>query len=443
MSTFTGERTDFTGDIDNVLIHEADRIGYDIHRENVHTSPWIDLTPKGVFPEGMGYRMQSLIYERSLPTNAAGDTLGLTWGDFTASSLVTGRDNSVQVQGANGLLNGSTVDTLGPLNNQSAGGADVPPAHIDWQKRLEPYSLQRATVQSPEINVEELRFAAHQQEQLTAAFDALAEGVRYSWEERYRDEYQRVARQVVECLSAGTDVSQTTVTGGDASDRFDNGVPNANVANISNAVLDRIYNKLVRSGGGRNPWGRENGRPVFGLVCSSEASYQLMTESEIRTDVRESSRVDELLAPLGVMKGFRGFYHIVDDLAPRYRAADGDAGYTAGDYVRIEPFTIASNVVVPNGEYESTDAKYEVAYVLHKEVMCSLIPNPVAGVKDAKFDPVDYSGKFHWLNIKSVDLNPLGTVGHFLGVLASATKPLKTQFGFALIYDRTSTTAAT
>lgn len=444
MSTFSGTRTTGLADIDAVLVQEANRIGADIHAENVHTSPWLDLIPKGTFPEGMGYRLQSLIYERALPTNAAQDTIGLTWGDFAGpSGFKSGQDHSGQVSGTAGLLNDSVSDFHGPLANDALGGAaSTNPSRIDWQKRLEPYSLKRAVVWSPEINVDDLRFAAHRAEQLSASFDALAEGVRYGWEERYRDEYQRVVYHVVECLSSGTNVSQTSVTGADANDRFDNGAADANVVNISNPVLDKIYNALIRAGAGKKAWGMENGRPQFALICSSTASYTLMTESEIRTDVRESSRVDELLAPLGVSKGFRGFYHVIDDLAPRYRAASSDAGYTDGDYFRVEPYTISSGVIVPNSAYEADAAKYEVAFVLHKEVMQSLIPNPISGQGQVKFDPVDYSGKFHWVNIKSVDINPLGTIGHFLGVLASATKPLKTRFGYALIYDRTSTTAA-
>lgn len=442
MSTFSGARSDYTGDIDAVLIQEANRIGSDIHAENVHTSPWLDLIPKGTFPEGMGYRLQSLIYERALPTNEAQDTIGLTWGDFAASALTSGQDHSAQVSGTAGLLNDSASDFVGPLNNKTTGGSDIPPSRIDWQKRLEPYQLKRATVWSPEINVEDLRFAAHAAEQLSASFDALSEGVRYGWEERGRDEYQRVVYHVVECLASATDITATSTSGGDTTDRFDNGAPVGTIVNIGNAVLDRIYNALVRAGAGKMAWGRENGRPIFGLICSSEASYTLQTESEIRTDVRESSRVDELLAPLGISKGFRGFYHIIDDLAPRYRAASSDAGYTDGDYFRVEPYTISSSVVVPNSAYEASTAKYEVLFVLHKEVMESLIPNPVAGKSGVSFDPVDYSGRFHWINIKSVDLNPLGTVGNYLGVLASATKPLKTRFGYAVIYDRTNGTAA-
>ena len=444
MSTFSGTRSDGVLDIDSVLVQEANRIGADIHAENVHTSPWMDLIPKGNFPEGMGYRLQSLIYERALPTNAAQDTIGLTWGDFAGpSGFKSGQDHSASVTGTAGLLNDSVSDYHGPLANADAGGgADTGPSRIDWQKRLEPYSLKRATVWSPEINVDDLRFAAHRNEQLSASFDALAEGVRYGWEERYRDEYQRICNFVVECI-ASTNASLTAIAAGAGStdDKFDNGIPGTTL-NIGNGVLDKIYNALVRGGAGKKAYGMENGRPIFGLVLSSEASYTLMTESNIRTDVNESSRVDELLAPLGVSKGFRGFYHIIDDLAPRYRVASSDTGYTNGDFFRVEPYTISSNVIIPNSAYEAVTAKFEVAFVLHKEVMEALIPNPVSGASGVTFDPVDYSGKFHWVNIKSVDLNPLGTVGNFLGVLASATKPLKTKFGYAIIYDRTHATAA-
>lgn len=446
MSTFSGARADGLDAIDAVLVQEANRIGADIHAETVHTSPWLDLIPKGTFPDGMGYRLQSLIYERSLPTNAAGDTLGLTWGDFAGpSGFQSGQDHSAQVTGTAGLLNDSVSDFHGPLANDALGGAaTTQPARMDWQKRLEPYSLKRAVVWSPEINIEDLRFAAHRAEQISAAVEALAEGVRYSWEERYRDEYQRVCEYVIEALDATT-LTTTSLSGGDANDRVDNAVPTANIRNLGNALLDRIYNVLVRSGAGKNAWGRENGRPVFGLVCSSTASRWLITEGSsgtVRSDVRESSRVDELLEPLGVSKSFRGWYHIIDDLAPRYRVASSDTGYTNGDYFRVEPYAISSNVIVPNSAYEATTAKYELAFVLHKDVMQSLIPNPLGSANGLSFDPTDYSGKFNWVNIKSVDLNPLGTIGNFLGVLASATKPLKTKFGYVIVFDRTSTTAA-
>jgi hypothetical protein len=208
---------------------------------------------------------------------------------------------------------------------------------------------------------------------------------------------------------------------------------------ISNKVLDMTYFRLVRGGAGTNAYGRENGRPVFTLVCSSEASYFLQTESGFRDDVRyNNSKVSELIAPLGVEKSFRGFYHLVDDLAPRYNLdtdTDGVGADTAdGSLNRVHPYTATSGVISTNAAYETAD--YEAAYVLHQDVMESQIPEPISGGNGLKFDPVNYRGKFSWKNIPSVDLNPDGTIGFFRGVLASASKPIKTEFGFVILYKR-------
>jgi len=199
-------------------------------------------------------------------------------------------------------------------------------------------------------------------------------------------------------------------------------------AMISNKVLDTVYFRLVRGGAGTNAYGRENGRPVFALVCSSEASYFLQTEAGFRDDVRyNNSKVSDLIAPLGVEKSFRGFYHLVDDLAPRFTAS-------TGTLTRVQPYTATSGVITSNAAYETAD--YEAAYILHQDVMESQIPEPISGNNGLKFDPVNYRGKFAWKNIPSVDLNPDGTIGFFRGVLASASKPIRTEFGFVILYKR-------
>ena len=72
---------------------------------------------------------------------------------------------------------------------------------------------------------------------------------------------------------------------------------------------------------------------------------------------------------------------------------------------------------------------YEAAFVMHPEVCEALIPNPMSGSNGLSFDPVNYRGKFDWKNIANEITNPDGTIGFFRGVLASATKPIKTEFG--------------
>ena len=420
-------QTDANTAIDTILTQEANRIGQDIHRRTLHVSPWMDLIKQTSFPDGMGYTLGTLIYDRALPTTTAnGSTLGTNWidvGGATSESLVT---SSTLDQ----IITGSKDTNIGAGTNNANGKS-----FISFARQLKQYSLKRATVESPRINVEDLRFAAYRTEQLRAVMDALTDATKYSWEERYRDEYDRICANYVICEPTGTVITSTGKEGNASAD-IDFGAAGATPsANISNKILDSIYFRLVRAGAGTNAYGRENARPVFALVCSSEASYALQTEAGFRDDVRyNNAKVSELIAPLGVEKSFRGFYHLIDDLAPRF-TDDGD-----GNLTRVLPYTASSGVVTPNASYET--APIEAAYILHQDVMESQIPEPISGSNGLTFDPVNYRGKFAWKNIPSIDLNPDGTVGFFRGVLASASKPIKTEFGFVVLFSRTSATPA-
>ena len=281
--------------------------------------------------------------------------------------------------------------------------------------------------------------------------DLMTEATAYTWENRYRDEYERLAGNLVSAQTTGSVVSSVVDGNGDGTsaqafedvsvagtmDLTTSGVGNTDIspdANISNALLDKVYYQNVRKGAGRDAYGRENGRPVFAIVCSSEASYALQTESGFRDDVRyNAAKVSELIAPLGVEKSFRGYYHMVDDLAPRYEIA-------AGVLTRVLPYTTASGIVADNPAYEV--APIEAAFILHSEVMESQIPNPFSGSNGLSFNACDYKGKFNWLNIAHEDKNPDGTTGFFRGILASASKPIKTEFGYVVLFKRDSATPA-
>ena len=278
--------------------------------------------------------------------------------------------------------------------------------------------------------------------------DIMTQVTRNTWEDRYRSEFEKASDNVVQCKAAGSVFTAgkegytIPVALGDV-DAGTDGADDASVAdaNISNAVLDKSYFQLIRAGAGSNAYGRENGRPVFALVCSSEASYQLQTEAGFRDDVRyNNAKVSDLIAPLGIEKSFRGFYHLVDDLAPRFGTASAEVD-AADLLVPIPPYTVNGGKATPNANYES--AEYEVAFILHPEVCEAQIPNPLSGGNGLSFDPINYRGKFDWKNIANEITNPDGSIGFFRGVLASATKPIKTEFGYAIIFKRTSNTPAT
>ena len=126
---------------------------------------------------------------------------------------------------------------------------------------------------------------------------------------------------------------------------------------------------------------------------------------------------------------------MIDDLAPRY--TDG----SDGAITRVEPYTVTNGIATVNDNYDS--AEYEVAYVLHPSVYESQIPAPFGGSNGITFNPVDYSGEFKWTNILSESTNPDGTIGFFRGILAAASKPIKTEHGYAVIFKRDDTTAST
>ena len=430
--------------INTILAEEANRIGADVHKQMLHTSPWIDLVKKSAFPEGMGYQITTLIYDRSLPTtDETGNAYGLSWadvanlnGDANVLTNTSGLDQPLKdaaesVQGANGGV---------PAGTDSRG-------YINFSKKLRSYSIKRAIVESPRINVDDLRYAAHRQDQLRAIIDNLGEATRHSWADRYRDEFDRLAENLVVCVSAtdastvfdstATNSGKTVATiGGTASGALDGGTACKATGNISNAVLDKAYFQLIRKGATRGAYGMENGRPVFGLVCSSEASYALMKEDGFRDDIRyNNARVGELVQPLGVERSFRGFYHLIDDLAPRFNESGDDDGLI----VEVKPYTVTNGITSVNSAYDS--ATYEVAYIIHPEVFESQIPQPFTGTNGLTFNPVNYSGDFKWTNILSEHTNPDGTIGFFRGILACASKPIKTDFGYAIVFKRNAAAA--
>lgn len=433
--------TSGTAALNNILTQEANRIGQDIYTNTLHVSPWTDLLKKGTFPDGMGYQLNTLVYDRALPLNDGNNTgnfdvLGLNWANVASSALTANND----ALNSGALIEGSSIDRTGPRNKS---------ARIDFTKKLKSYNLQRASVESPRINVDDLRFAAYRTEQLSAIMNILRESTQRSWEERYRDEFDRIAGNFVPCLVNDTpivqyaDVSAGTTIEGTATVSIDltNDLVTSNsvvdytpTAFISNQVLDKIRMRMIRMGAGLKAYGRENGAPQFGLVLSSEASYALQTESGFRDDVRyNNARVSELIAPLGVEKGWRGFYHLIDDTAPRFTAS-------TGTLTRVRPEVYSNGVLIPNAAYDT--ATYEAAYVLHEEVMEALIPAPVSAGAGMTFNPVNYRGDFKWLNIPDEVINPDGTVGFFRGILASASKPIKPEFGYVILFKRTVNTPA-
>lgn len=442
MSTFAANGT--TDNVDNILAQTAFQIGPVIHRETLNTEAWDALIPKSELPTGAGDSLSSLVYNRSIPTISVGGAVGVEWariGGGITSANSFGLTDGQNIEGAAGTTIGST--------------ADARTSYVKFLKRMRNYYLSVANIKSPYIDVHTVRTAAAMEQQLSAIQDILTDVTKWSWARRHEQEYERNCGNLVPCVSAAaTQILSVVDLRNDAAIlSSDTGAPDADsaatnpffgsqitdvnysvtplpTAFLSNVVLDRIYNRLARTTGHNQAYGMDNGRPVFALVCGSDVSLAIKREAGIRDDVRESTIVDSLLKPLGVNESFRGFYHMTQDLIPRYSES-------GGVLTRVEPFD-------SSGEYNTAydTAAYEAFYVVHKTVTECQVPAPNVSGPGVSFSPVNYRGDFQWLNIQDEIKNPLKTIGFFYGTLASAYKPIKVMNGFAGVFRRDVATLA-
>lgn len=446
MSDYTNSGT---ADIDNVLAQTAYQIGPVIHRETMNTEAWDALIPKSELPTGAGDSLSSMVYNRSVPTTTAGgSTVGANWARIGTEIVAANSFAATEGQ----LIEGAAGETIGST-------AAARTAYVKFLKRMRNYYLSVANIKSPYIDVHTVSTAAAMEQQLAAIQDILTDVTKWTWARRHEQEYERNCGNFVPCLTASTSPILSTVdirtgaidpetgsaaTGGTANNPFfglqladlelnTSGAGDTDVVPtgyISNAVLDRIHNRLARTTSHNQAYGMDNGRPVFALVLGSDASLAIKRESGIRDDVRKSTIVDSLLKPLGVDESFRGFYHMTQDLIPRFTES-------GGVLTRVEPFD-------SSGEYNSAydTAPIEAFYVVHKSVTECQVPAPNASGPGVSFAPVNYRGDFSWLNIQDEIKNPLKTIGFFYGTLASAYKPIKVANGYVGLFLRTSSTWA-
>jgi hypothetical protein len=439
MSTYVNDGLAAT---DNILKQTAFQIGPVIHRETLNTEAWDALIPKSELPTGAGDSLSSLVFNRALPTTTInGSTVGVDWarigGGITNANTFALTDGQ-HIEGAAGNSLGSTGEGR--------------TAYVKFLSRMRNYHLSVANIKSPYIDVHSVRTAAAMEQQLSAIQDMLVDVTRWTWARRHEQEYERNCGNFVPCLVATAspilstvDIINTAIssdTGAVDADTtannpfFGSQITEVNLTTsnagatalptgyLSNGVLDRIYNRLARTTSHNQAYGMDNGRPVFALVCGADASAQIKKENLIRDDVRESTFVDELLKPLGVNTSFRGFYHMTQDLIPRYSES-------GGVLTRVEPFDATGEY---NPAYDT--ALYEAFYVVHKTVTECQVPTPNASGPGVSFNPVNYRGDFKWLNIEDEVKNPLKTLGFFYGTLASAYKPIKVMNGFAGVFRR-------
>jgi hypothetical protein len=452
--------TDFTG-IEQLLISESNRIGDDIYRKTVDTSPWLKLVKQDAWPDEMGDSVSVLVYERSLPYNANG-ALKVTWSGVTQNG------------GAYGSSGGLTYDGVGSTGTAASGVTQTSKSFptsggiVEFGQTLRTYGLEHAAMESPNISLNDLRFPMKRKEQLSNIMQIMTESTTEVWIQRYRDQYVDMAENkllatsgtaagitadtgiagTVRVLATGKD-TRFNVGGADTSFASTNaangtgaaaGTAGSLVTQLTQTILDRVYMDLLRNGAGADAYDRVNGAPVFLAIMSPETSDSLIrANADIRQDFRWSERVNELLAPLGVQRSYRNFHHLVDAFTPRYNLI-------SNTWTRVYPFvrtTNASPSATRQGvKYDLNPlylaAGYEDTIIFVPDVFTSLVPKPLSIGDGMEFQAQNYRGEFTWRNIIDRENNPDGTLGYFRAIFSNGAKPLFPHKGYVIRHARST-----
>lgn len=386
-----------TTTVESLLYTQSHQIGPDIYETTLNTSPWLKLVKQGKWPDGMGETISMLTVERVIPTTA------MKWSDVA-------------------------------FNTGSANNCNPSASTIGFAQSIKTYKLQQAALESERICVNDVRMSFQFRRQLELMFNKLAENTAWAWIQRHRNEYLRLCKNKIsagDTSTWGTDL--TGETDEDVGDWFTQ-VP---TSKLTMGLLKKIYMRLIRESAGRSAYGMDNGRPVFALITSAETSDNvLLQDSDRRNDWRNSTRVDELLQPLGVERGYNGFFHLIDDLPPR-------ATYADGKFSLVEPYELAAldstegkgSRADLNPDYEN--AEYEISFVFNPEVYECMIPAPLTSPGgNTEFDPQTYRGDWKWLNIQSETTNPDKSWGYFRGLFTCGSMPNRTEWGYAILHQR-------
>lgn len=368
-------------EINNYLSIESGRVGPDIARTSMFTSPWLDLVEQAPWADGLGYSVIAQVVERSQP--AAG---------YTAWANIDGADDCFPV-----------LD------------------EVPWAYTNRTYNLQTVGLRSPRLCLENLRAAHDIDEQIDLRLDVLKDNANIVWIERKRSEHFRLSEHKIVVAPGLPESSGATFPATEATSQITVGVLNAG------------FQSLRRDGGLRDgAMGRAQGSPVVTVVADSETIQGLIkNNTDIRQDIRWSAKVDMLVGPWGLTHSYGNFVFMPDDSMPRYDYYGG--AYHRVDYYITEAATLGNRAEV-NPAYEN--AEFTTTCMFLPTVYKQLNPNPNVKFGKISYGAQNYRGEFQWDNNYDLDCNPWENTGFWKARFSSASKPIQPRYGYWWIHLR-------
>lgn len=367
--------------IDNYLSLESGRIGPDIERTSMYTSPWLDLIEQGPWADGMGYSVVAQVVERSQPESYS------DWSD----------------------INGA--DDCFPVLDE-----------VPWAFTNRNYNLQTVGLRSPRLCLENLRAAHDIDEQIDARLNVLKENANIVWIERKRSEHFRLSEHKIVVAPGLPESSGASFPATEATSQLTIGVLNSG---YQRAKRDSVFN----NGGAM---GKAQGTPVATVIADSETIQGLTKNNDdIRNDIRWSPKAEILVGPWGITHSFGNFVFMPDDTMPRYNYEAG--AYHRVDYYIDEAATLGEKAEV-NPAYEN--AEFTTTSLFFPNVYKQLNPNPNVKFGKITYGAQNYRGEFQWDNHYDLNCNPWENTGFWKARFSSASKPVQPRYGYWYIHLR-------
>ena len=368
--------------LNDQFVREEHRIGPKLYRRSINRSVWNKLIPKETWPNGMGDSIQSITVERNLPDDTD------TWEDVVTEG------------------SGDCVPTEYEIPSGSTSRS---------------YHLEQKALTSEDVCVDTTRGAFQTKEQVRLMFRNLTKVTSYVWKRKAMLGYTEISEHKM-VATHGFPENATSFPA------------IAATSILTQKMLSRVYMNLIHDSAEEDggSLGMANGRPQFILVCDAETSDTLMEETRTTNAMLEGTRVPELLQPLGVDRAIRGFYHVIDNLPPRYT-------FSGGVWTEVPPYeqVAATKGTKAKISHAYREAEFTDSHVFLPSVISFMVPQPIAtqGSK-TRWNPQSYIGQFKWLNIADRLINPLNQIGFYYALLQTAVKPCFPDFGYVIRHKR-------
>jgi len=403
----------------------SESLGKDVHRKALNRSGWMNAVPKGAYPLGKGLTQTTFTIENSMPTNDE-----LAWQNLNAGNTSNSSSNAYLEQATGGFCDPQWND-------------------VEWGYSEQTYSPERVAVRGPQICQSNLKYQYNVDVFMRAYLEEITKHSKRILENKIQNEYMKKARKVTISGSAGSE----------ALNDVDTDTDEISAATLADTVallpghLDQLAIKLIESGateGDSNGWIElgANG-PVFPLIIGMEASNLLLkADSNVRTDYRESSKSNELLARIGADRVTGNFRHIVVTNPARFKRNAGDTGYDrVSEHASGSPTKGTSTTLNPRyigKDISDGDGVYEAAIALVPSVMKQLVvPSQTPG--GLAFSPENYSGDWQFItgDYKNADgcADPLEVYGRHYGQYEMAFEPVFGDHGASLLFKRDNVVA--